>query len=78
MTPIKTIPIITKSVIWNLDALIIIIPAPFCAATNSAATTVPQQTPIDTLAPVKISGKLFGTMTNLIICHFDAPREYAA
>ena len=41
----------------------IIMPAPFSAATSSAATTVPQQTPIATRAPVKISGKEFGIIT---------------
>ena len=54
---------ITISVFWNRLATMIIMPAPFSAATSSAATTVPQQTPIATRAPVKISGRLLGTIT---------------
>jgi len=47
IAPIKMIPRITTSVCWNFDATMII----------------PQQTPIATRAPVKISGKLLGTIT---------------
>ena len=65
----------TMSVSWNFDATMIIMPAPFSAATSSAATTVPQQTPIATRAPVKISGRELGTMTWRMICHFEAPSE---
>ena len=75
MAPIRMMPIITISVSWNLDATMIIIPAPWLAATSSAATTVPQQTPIATRAPVKISGSELGMMTWRMICTLEAPSE---
>ena len=75
MAPIRMMPIITISVSWNFDATMIIMPAPCEAATSSAATTVPQQTPIATRAPVKISGSELGMITCSMICAFEAPSE---
>ena len=48
------------------------------AAEFLAGTKVPQHIPVATLIPVNISGKEFGKITYLNICHFEAPRECAA
>ena len=53
-------------------------PTPVVPAKNYAATKVPQHIPVATLIPVRISGKEFGKITCLNICHLDAPRECAA
>ena len=49
-------------------------PTPVVPAKNSAATKVPQHIPVATLIPVKISGKEFGNITCLRICHLDASK----
>ena len=50
-------------------------PTPVVPAKNSAATKVHQHIPVATLIPVKISGREFGNMTCLKICHLEAPSE---
>ena len=50
-------------------------PIPVVPANISAATKVPQHTPMEILMPVKISGIELGKITCLKICWSDAPRE---
>ncbi len=75
MAPMMMMPMTTTSVCKKFLAIIIIEPTPWSAATSSAATSVPQQTPIAVRSPVKISGKAFGRMTWRSTCAFDAPSE---
>ena len=50
-------------------------PIPVVPAKNSAATKVPQHTPIATRIPVNISGNEFGKITSFNICQCEAPNE---
>ena len=59
----------------NWRALKMVKPRPELAPSSSAATRVPQQTPIATRSPVKISGSALGRMTWRSTCGFDAPSE---
>ena len=70
-----TMPMTTVSVCRKFLAIMIIDPSPRSAATSSAATTVPQQTPIAVRRPVKISGSAFGRMTCRSTWKRDAPSE---
>ena len=70
-----TMPITTVSVCRKFFAIMIIDPSPRSAATSSAATTVPQHTPIAVRSPVKISGSAFGRITCRSTCPREAPSE---
>jgi len=72
------LPGISESVATFVDRDVTKEPIPVVPAKNSAATSVPQQTPTATLMPVNISGSEFGKITCLNICHLDAPKECAA
>ena len=62
----------------TVRAIFSIKPTPVVPASISAATNVPQQTPIEILMPVKISGKAFGKITYLKILLSAAPKECEA
>ena len=75
MAPMMMMPSTTTSVCRKFLAIRIIEPSPLSAATSSAATNVPQQTPIAVRRPVKISGSAFGRITWRSTCSFEAPSE---
>ena len=62
----------------NWRALKIVKPRPALEPSSSAATSVPQQTPIATRRPVNISGNALGRITWRSTWTLEAPSEYAA